>query len=305
MKLLLFRDRLTAELAEIERLLNENAYIRQQLQVNLYVVAALVRRMVLGYPEIGDFNVEVEEWTRDQNGGRGRQEGRKLSIQKLVGRMLHYVEFVPGLEHRTRDRHLLTLSLLSDHKEDRDLYSREMGLDVFLDVAKRIASDDAALLSPVVMKVRAVLQEASQKGTVSLSVLVDYLYDGFDLLRRLPAGGAPQGNLRLFHEEWTTGDSPKSVVGSIETETYEKAIAALFDVWWPVPVGKQLFKIDEHPGTMLCLKSPETQDHDARSRSFLVRVEDLKQLMDHVDVGRKRAERRWAGPSTGQGPSSR
>ena len=103
-------------------------------------------------------------------------------------------------------------------------------------------------------------------------MLVDYLYDGFDLLRRLPSGGAPQGNLRLFHEKWTEGDSPKRAVGLVEKLGYKEAIAALFNVWWPVPVGKQLFKIDKDPGTMLRLESRETQDHDGRSRSFLVRV---------------------------------
>ena len=289
MKLGLFRDRLTAELAEIERLLKESAYIHQQLQVNLYVVAALLRRMVLGYPKIKGFDVEVEEWTRDRDGRRHCAK-KNPSLMFVAERMLHYVEFVPAWTHRTRDRHVLTLSLLSDrdHNKRPELYKREMGLDVFLDVAKRIVSDDAALLSHVVIKVREVLREAINTGGARFSVLVDYLYDGFDLLRRLPSGGAPQGNLCLFHEEWIEGDSPKCVVGSVGTVTYEKAIAALLNVWWPVPVGEQLFKIDEYPGTMLRLESRETQDHDGPRRSFLVRVEDLKELMERVDVGRKK-----------------
>ena len=130
------------------------------------------------------------------------------------------------------------------------------------------------------------LQEAIQRGTVSPSVLVDYLYDGFDLLRRLPSGGAPRGELRLFHMEWTGEKDPSWNVAQVEKVAYSEVIAALFNVWWPVPVGDQLFEIDEYPGTMLCLESRETKDHDGRSRSFLVRVEDLQELMDRVDVGR-------------------
>ena len=289
MKLRLFRDRLTLELEEIERLLNEDAYIHQQLQVNLYVVAALLRRMMIGYPEIKGFNVEVEERTIDQGAAKHHTK-KKLSLMFVAERMLHYVEFVPSFEHRTRYRDWLKLSLLSDkdHEDNPELYKREMRLDTFLGVARRIASNDEALFPSVVTKVRAVLREAIEKGTVSLSVLEDYLYDGFDLLRRLPADGLPQGNLRLFHQEWIAGDSPKCVVGSVETVTYEEAVAALFNVWWPVRVGEQLFEIDEHPGTMYDFESCETQDHDEPGRSFLVRVEDLKELMERVDVGRKK-----------------
>ena len=289
MKLCLFRDRLNAELAEIERHFNDNANIGQELQVNLYVVAALVRRMVIAYPKIKRFDVEVDEWTRDRHGHK-RCAKKNLSLEFVAERMLHYVEFVPGWTHRTRDRHMLTLLLLSerDQKKRPELYKREMGLDPFLDVAKRIASDDAALLSPVLIKVREVLHAAIDARGARFSVLVDYLYDGFDLLRRLPAGGVPQGNLRLFHKKWTGGDSPKWVVGSVETVTYKEAIAALFNVWWPVPAGEYLFTIDEHSGTMVCLASREIQDHDGPLRSFLVRVEDLKELMERVDVGRKK-----------------
>ena len=173
-----------------------------------------------------------------------------------------------------------------DLGDNPEIYEREMRLAAFLDVAKRIASDDAVLLSPVVTKVLEVLRKTIDSGDVRFSVLMDYLYDGFDLLRRLPAGRAPQGNLRLFREEWTEGDSPKCVVGSVEKLAYKKAIAALFNVWSPVPVGDQLFKIDEYPGTMLRVESVKTRNDGEPSGSFLIPMEDLLELMDCVEAGK-------------------
>ena len=41
-------------------------------------------------------------------------------------------------------------------------------------------------------------------------------------------------------------------------------------------------------GTMLCLESWETRNDSEPSRSFLIRIEDLLELMDRLDVGKRK-----------------
>ena len=231
-----YREKLSGEICEVKRIITAADRLDHRIQVHVYCIAALLRRIMLRYPEAKSINIQTEEWPLAYHGHRGSPPGQAtMSLSKLVDRILHYFEFVPA-----RLKYPLGISVLSDY--DSDLYSREFKLWDFIDAAQRVSEDDQWILPGVLTRTKARLNNSihCEQTIRENRETMDMLSDLFNLVRRIGIPKLPEGSIDIFHIEVTLpmGGPPRIRVESME---YEHLFQNLLLKWSELPVGPPAF----------------------------------------------------------------
>ena len=183
MRLQMFRERLLREVQEAGELSKED----QTIQPYMCCIASLLRKIMTrtGFAS----TIKVKAYERDHAGKTRPPRRESVGMVSLTNKILHYREFLPAVDWATLDHTRRMCTILSD-KEGR-IFRRLVDIDEFLRVAMRIASDDEAMLAPLLRSARTRLgaivhRRGLSNGNERAEIeAMESLIDVFDLARAM------------------------------------------------------------------------------------------------------------------------
>ena len=264
----MFRERLLQEVREAEGL----AAGDQSIQPYMSCIAALLRKIMT---RTGDSLVMIKVKVYERGNGdhikAPRWEPVKMSF--LTNKILHYQEFLPAVDWATLDDTKRTCTILSD-KED-DVFRRLVNIDDFLSAAKRVASDDEAVLTPLLRHARTRLgkmvygPDNSSRDEIEA---VESLIDVFDLARAMKKDASVEGAIEV-HGNVMEGTE---IVGvRTWSVSYTTLVRNLFKSWSLAPF-RQFRAAVEGKEKMLDI---EAYDEDYRGAPLMIGAEDMMSFL--------------------------
>ena len=91
MQLSVFRQKLAVEINDLNPLLQPRGFPSRGIQVHLYCIAALLRRIIDRLTQFEHHKIRVRERGNTTN----RSYYKEIGLKSLVSIMLHYVEMYP------------------------------------------------------------------------------------------------------------------------------------------------------------------------------------------------------------------
>ena len=135
-----FREKLSYEIKRFEEFYPYGLSALDKLQVHLYCIAILVRKIIEMLPGYDGKNVRVSE-LYDPGGG----EDLDMCLKDLINKIIHYVKFSPGIVMSVNPSSMEYIQIISD-KEKAKVEYRELRTADFLNIAKEIAENDRKVL---------------------------------------------------------------------------------------------------------------------------------------------------------------
>ena len=138
----MFRRKLRIEIAELEHALEFGTHALPEIQVNIYCIASLIRRIIQRVPIYKGFSVKVIE-------DRNRQK-KHIKFEKLIDRIIHFHMLSYGWRLSSRPSKFDRIHIISDLDIKDGLSVREISTKDFVDIAKKIATDDNSVLKSLI-----------------------------------------------------------------------------------------------------------------------------------------------------------
>lgn len=135
-----FREKLSYEIKRFEEFFPYGLAALDKLQVHLYCIAILVRKIIEMLPGYEGKNVRVSE-IHDPGGG----EDLDMCLKDIINKIIHYVKFSPGILMSVKPSSMEYIEIISD-KEKAKIEYRELRTVDFLNIAKEIAENDRKVL---------------------------------------------------------------------------------------------------------------------------------------------------------------
>ena len=228
MRLSLYCEKLEYEVNEASSYLTVNGSPDQRIQVHIYCIAALVRK-ILERVEGADqkYRVQVSELGHDMKQGKRTHVG----LDWFSSRILHYMEFLPTWPAPVAG-HETFITVLSDY--DEHLSRRRVGLREFIGIARRIAERDEQLVTGVldhtIGKLQWLMSLPAGTPTTNLdtTLMTELLIDAFDLVRMVKEEDSVSGKLPLFHYDYVMPQEGNILNMVVERKTAELDYSVLF-----------------------------------------------------------------------------
>lgn len=298
----MFREKLSKEIREVETILQSSGLPSQRVQVHIYCIAALLRRVMMRLTQFKSFKISVYE-VPDRNfpkltpKGNQQQAGYRnvgeveIQLQTLVNRILHYSKFLPATGNGPTIKIKEFITILSD--KDKCLRRREIAIENFIGIAKQIAEDDEAVITSLLQHTKKCLGKvvnSSSEDKFNESETEDALMDFFELAAKTKKDNWPEGKITLFHEKMKG-------IEMIELQTceinYKVLCQKLFCEWQFVPFP-QFQPYQKHPNTLISQsKIIRLEDfgganfgipfEEGKARLFIIRAEDLLNVLHAIN----------------------
>ena len=275
MRLALFREKLEYEINQAQDIIDDSSYPDQRVQVHIYCIAALLRKIMMRVSTAEKMPVRVREnW-----------EPRDVPLLFLVNRIIHYFEFLPSVPTAPNLNRLDLVRILSD--EDSKVSRRELSLEAFLNAARHVVEDDIMVLNDLVKRSKRHIGRliySKHSGELRDTETVETLIDLFDAVRNNPSLDAIGGQIPAFYVQRDGRDMMK--VMGVETQEVEIRLLCekLFVGWQPIPFRQ--FQYNEYQiadfelrGRMLDLESHEPEF----PRTFMIRADDLLSVLAAIE----------------------
>ena len=137
-----FREKLSYEIKRFEEFLPYGIVALDKIQVHLYSVAILLRKIIEMLPSYEGKSINVSEYYKS---GGGKHSD--ICLKDLIDRIIHYVEFSPGIIMNFDPSSLEYIQVISDwDREKHNILHRELMLEDFINIAKEIAENDKKVL---------------------------------------------------------------------------------------------------------------------------------------------------------------
>ena len=197
----LFRKKLSQEVKEAESWLANMPGPRQEVQANIYCIAALLRKIMTRFDTPKSWKIKTNVR------GRSGYKPQIVPLLELCERISHYAEFQPT-NHFTA-----VVRLKSDLGSEP--VRREVDLLDFLEHARAIASEPNDIAYSVIRQVKQHLGVVAHKENLDArfaTEAAESLVDGFDIIRETGATQRIDGSLQIFRTRDTISN------GNIERE---------------------------------------------------------------------------------------
>ena len=274
-----FRHRLAVEINDLNPLLQPRGLPSREIQVHLYCIAALLRRILDRLTQFEHHKIRVRERGITAN----RSHFKEIGLKSLVSIMLHYVDMYPIVRGDFMTDHVKYIRLLSpEDQNNKNLKMREFVLADLLGVAKQIAEDDKMIMDALLMHTKGelnkVIRSCSDENPILEIETRDSLEDCFELLRKTSTGNLPDGNITAFRELF----QGSKIVGmqSFEIE-YEDLFNNFLTEWRFCPFFHLLEPYSEkhHP---LEFQSKTVILTEGGSEPFIIRTIDLLTVLNAI-----------------------
>ena len=294
MRLIIYREKLAYEIEQAQKIIDTSSYPNQRVQVHIYCIAALLRKIMTRVTTARNIQVKVSETeatiphqlsisSNPQSRALPKSAFKHITLYFLVSRIIHYFEFLPSVMGFDRPD---LVRILSD--KDGNLNTRELGLTEFLDAARQVVEDDAMLLKDLLKRSRKYLNRVVHfdgDGELRATETVETLIDLFDAVRNNALLGDIRGQIPVFYEQRDV----QNMIKLIGAETREVEIRLLceklFKNWRPTPFKQ--FKFYEYQtacfelrGRMLDLESYDPEF----PRIFMIRANDLLSVLVAIEA---------------------
>ena len=144
MNLNIYRRKLRFEVCEIEEYIEYGMNGFSNVQLSVYCIAALIRKIITRVPKYKGVNLKIFEFGDTDNAQIKTKN--HISLGKLVDKILHYQQMSSGWHSSVSIRKLECIQILSDFDIDDGLTVREVMTKDFIRVAKEIATDHKSVL---------------------------------------------------------------------------------------------------------------------------------------------------------------
>ncbi len=236
-----FREKLSYEIKRLEEFLPYGIVALDKIQVHLYSVAILLRKIIEMLPGYEGKSINVSEYYKS---GGGKHSD--ICLKDLMDRIIHYVKFSPGIIRSVKPSSLEYIQVISDwDREKYNIKHRELMLRDFINIAKEIAENDREVLKSLLNYAIENL-ERDMKCT-DLNIISDEYFGVkthesmvyvFDLVRKINNYKLPDGNITLFFEI----EEDNKVIRIEEHEIEYSQIFKYFGQDWYISFGDSYLK---------------------------------------------------------------
>lgn len=252
MRLSMFRAKLLEEVTAARAL----RPLDQRIQPHLYCIAALMRR-ILHRARARDEGMQVRLYPNNNQPPHDHQE----ALLRLCGVILHSREFRPTHPVARAERppgEEWYCTIVSD-KDHQKLSRRVISISDLLDVAEDVATDDEALLQPVLGSARTQLTRITKlpDDEPAGDEIMELLIDLFDLARATNNTTA-EGSMKAIIPVRPVF-SEGQIVGGTPIQTFEVSYTTLFDnlfIKWRLSPFVQ-FEVGEGNRRQLLVEKPK------------------------------------------------
>lgn len=282
MRLSMFRKKLAYEIIEVEGIIQNSNYANQEVQAHFYCIATLLRKITTRLTRFNGFQIPVISGAE-----------RSISLKDLTDKILHYSKFLPGHSRSTPYETLRTIAILSDWDECLNPWRREIEVTDFIQLAKKIAEEDEAILPDVLSNAKVNLEKVihlspvdplSSIEQVNRNEARESLIDFFELAHKMEYENWPSGRITLFLVIMKSMTEVKIKTNKIN---YDIFCQKFLNVWFFTPIGAQF---DDYSGHVDELKSHKTISLENPDRErvfqgysdvpyFMIRAQDLLNLL--------------------------
>ena len=277
MRMKLFRDKLAQEITEVESLIEIGDALDQQIQANIYCIAALLRRILARVDKPKRFTVKAYDMP-----DRGAPRDVNIPLDTISRAISHYSVFAPASFSVTGTRTAVTL--LGDR--DNELRRREIDLKDYIGAAKIVAEEGVAIIDEILRYTKKHLSRLNFQSTVSRSAEMEgmeALIDIFDLIRETGRERWINGSLIFFTRDYNP-ENISDITGAQASEVeYDALFNNLFRVWNYLPFRQ--FGTYDSDDSGLGLRGKKVIDIERLSGQHIIilRLDDMIALLDTLD----------------------
>lgn len=194
-----FREKLSYEIKRFEEFFPYGLAALDKLQVHLYCIAILVRKIIEMLPGYEGKNVRVSEFYYP---GKDEDEDLDMCLKDLINKIIHYVKFSPGIMMSFKPSSMEYIEIISD-KEKTQMEYRELRTVDFLNIAKEIAENDRKVLKHLLPYATENLERDMNCTDPSIHFGVktrESITYAFRLIRQIGNYKLPDGSITVFFE---------------------------------------------------------------------------------------------------------
>lgn len=278
----MFREKLLYEIQELHNVVQGRNFHDQRIQAHIYCIAALLRKILSRLENASGINIKVYE------SGESTHEQKDRSVSFLLGRVVHYAEFLPEIyiqDWATESRDVYRFfTILSDWDQDpqqEKLHKRRINIEEFLAVAKSVAENDNMIVGYLLQHTKKVLEEvipSPSENRLNETEALESLIDFFDLVRAMDKEDTIEGEMVVYNE---VRDGMTLLRIDSQSVEYKTLFRHLFQSWHPIPFRP--FQQHHYPdgGTIVQGRTlevhPDTKDMPG---TLMIKAEDLLDLLN-------------------------